>query len=534
MKRLLALLCLLLAFPLAAQPSKYSFDKQIRPGFGTSIAAEATTNLLGDTTYTFTATQFARLAGNITTTNKFKCQVGNGSISAAPGWCALVSGDIPANAANTSGTAAISTAATITNDATTAATMYPLWASANTGNLGLKTSSTKLSFRPDTGIFTATGFAGPLTGLASSATILATTRAINGVNFDGSAPITVTADANTLSGTTLKSTVLASSLTSVGTLAGLTVVDNNRAPSLTFGAASAFSFNTNTSAQVSFGQDAGPPYVFWMQSRFSPSGSKDIALNPLGGNIGIGAMSFGTSANTVLSIGNGTAPTSSPAGMVQLWAVAVSSSSELRVRDEAGNVTTLSPHNFSMFTPGASQAFPWSYYSKNAHIGKEMSVDMYGLAAEVEKLSGKQFIYVNDLPVEELEDWAAQEAAKKVAVEKQRKDKAMEAEIEVAVADAVEVVTITMSQPSATLTENVTKYVLDATTGKVKTETVTTPKMETIGTPETESRLKVGVRLDEKTGKFWRHIRADEAVVEPYVPKAPPAWMKDRMKVAVK
>ena len=57
------------------------------------------------------------------------------------------------------------------------------------------------------------------TGNADTATILATARAINGVNFDGSAAITVTAAAGTLSGNTLKSTVVASSLTSVGTIA---------------------------------------------------------------------------------------------------------------------------------------------------------------------------------------------------------------------------------------------------------------------------------------------------------------------------
>ena len=55
--------------------------------------------------------------------------------------------------------------------------------------------------------------------LAVDATTLATPRAINGVNFDGSAAITVTAAAGTLSGNTLKSTVVASSLTSVGTIA---------------------------------------------------------------------------------------------------------------------------------------------------------------------------------------------------------------------------------------------------------------------------------------------------------------------------
>ena len=58
---------------------------------------------------------------------------------------------------------------------------------------------------------------------ASTAVTLATARAINGVNFDGSAAITVTAAAGTLSGNTLKSTVTASSLTSVGTLTSLTV-----------------------------------------------------------------------------------------------------------------------------------------------------------------------------------------------------------------------------------------------------------------------------------------------------------------------
>ena len=59
---------------------------------------------------------------------------------------------------------------------------------------------------------------GAVTGNADTATALATTRAINGVNFDGSAAITVTAAAGTLSGDTLKSTVLTSSLTTVGAL----------------------------------------------------------------------------------------------------------------------------------------------------------------------------------------------------------------------------------------------------------------------------------------------------------------------------
>lgn len=62
-------------------------------------------------------------------------------------------------------------------------------------------------------------------GNATTATALETARTINGVSFNGTANITVTAAAGTLSGTELKSTVVTSSLTSVGTLTDLTVTN---------------------------------------------------------------------------------------------------------------------------------------------------------------------------------------------------------------------------------------------------------------------------------------------------------------------
>jgi hypothetical protein len=64
-------------------------------------------------------------------------------------------------------------------------------------------------------------------GTASNATKLATARNINGVAFDGSGDITITstADAGTLTGTTLRSTITSSSLTSLGTLTTLTVIN---------------------------------------------------------------------------------------------------------------------------------------------------------------------------------------------------------------------------------------------------------------------------------------------------------------------
>lgn len=62
---------------------------------------------------------------------------------------------------------------------------------------------------------------GAVTGNASTATALATARAINGTNFDGTAAITITAAAGTLTGATLAAGVTASSLTSLGTIAAL-------------------------------------------------------------------------------------------------------------------------------------------------------------------------------------------------------------------------------------------------------------------------------------------------------------------------
>lgn len=72
--------------------------------------------------------------------------------------------------------------------------------------------------RDASGNFSASTITAALTGNASTATTLATSRNINGVAFNGGADITVTAAADTLTGTTLNSSVITSSLTSVGTI----------------------------------------------------------------------------------------------------------------------------------------------------------------------------------------------------------------------------------------------------------------------------------------------------------------------------
>jgi hypothetical protein len=72
---------------------------------------------------------------------------------------------------------------------------------------------------------TNTGDQTTITGNAGTASKLATPKNINGIPFDGSNDINVPAAAGTLTGTTLNSTVTGSSLTSIGTLANLTVTN---------------------------------------------------------------------------------------------------------------------------------------------------------------------------------------------------------------------------------------------------------------------------------------------------------------------
>lgn len=60
------------------------------------------------------------------------------------------------------------------------------------------------------------------------------------------------------------------------------------------------------------------------------------------GNLGINTTSIGTSGANVVSVKVGTAPSTSPADVVQIGAVDVNGSAEFYVRNEAGKVTYLS------------------------------------------------------------------------------------------------------------------------------------------------------------------------------------------------
>lgn len=124
----------------------------------------------------------------------------------ATGFSGPLTGNVTGNLTGTASQATNATNIGTTNDVATNAAHFVVFLSANSGNNAAKVASTKLTFNPSTGVLTATGFSGPLTGNvtgnvtgaltgnADTATKLATARAINGTNFDGSAAITITAN----------------------------------------------------------------------------------------------------------------------------------------------------------------------------------------------------------------------------------------------------------------------------------------------------------------------------------------------------
>lgn len=203
---------------------------------GTGITSYA----LGDMLYATATTTLAKLSGNTTATKKWLSQTGTGSVSAAPAWAVVTSADI--------------------SDATSTNTVSRVVIRDASGNFAAGTITASL-----TGNVTG-NVTGALTGNASTATALATGRTIaitgdltyTSPSFDGTGNVTaagtlatvnintgafgsstaipvitvngkglvtavstaaVIAPAGTLSGTTLSSNVVTSSLTSVGVLA---------------------------------------------------------------------------------------------------------------------------------------------------------------------------------------------------------------------------------------------------------------------------------------------------------------------------
>jgi|11_taG_2_1085331.scaffolds.fasta_scaffold00464_9 hypothetical protein len=77
---------------------------------------------------------------------------------------------------------------------------------------------------------------------------------------------------------------------------------------------------------------------------------------------------------------------SSVTNKAHIYAKDESSSAEVFVRDEAGNVTKISPHN---------EEGEWEYYSRNTKTGKTVRINMEEMIRDIEKLTGKSYIKNN-------------------------------------------------------------------------------------------------------------------------------------------
>jgi len=144
---------------------------------------------------------------------------------------------------------------------------------------------------------------------ATSATKLTTARNLNGVAFDGTKDITftTTADAGTLTGTTLKSTVISSSLTSVGTIANLTTGAITNSGKLIVGASSAASASAILEAS-STTQGFLPPRMTYNQRTqiASPIAGLTIWCSNCGASGEMQVFNGGTWANMIGGTATGT------------------------------------------------------------------------------------------------------------------------------------------------------------------------------------------------------------------------------------
>ena len=136
-----------------------------------------------------------------------------------------VAGDVTGDVTGNADTATLATTVTVSANNTANEDVFITHVDGATGTQGLETDTT-LKYNPSTGIITTTGFAGALTGNATTATALATARAfttsgdvvITSTNFDGSANFSAAA--------TIQASAVETSMIAADAVTGAKIPDN--------------------------------------------------------------------------------------------------------------------------------------------------------------------------------------------------------------------------------------------------------------------------------------------------------------------
>jgi hypothetical protein len=211
----------------------------------------------------------------------------------------------------------INAALQIQDDITTSTPVYPVWSVATVGGTTYKVSSNTLSFVPSTGTLavgnlTLKGTGNRITGDFSNATIA------NRVMFQTSTVNGNTAIALMPNGT--------SQISALNVLSGTDPANTSQGQVAMVGG-SDFRISSLTQGTGTF-----------LPMTFYTGGSERMRIDA-SGNVLLGVTAAGTTAAKVLGLGNATAPTTSPAGMGQLYVEA----GALKFRGSSGTVTTIAP-----------------------------------------------------------------------------------------------------------------------------------------------------------------------------------------------
>jgi hypothetical protein len=152
----------------------------------------------------------------------------------------------------------------------------------------------------------------------------------------------------------------------------------------------------------------------------------------MGFHVGTGSLTLGGDTQTTngpyLAFKEGSAP-AALADHAVLFGIEVTGVTELRVKDSAGNTSTLSPHGPQM-VDASGRLSDVVHKEYNPYTGIALELDIYGALEALEALTGKRFIHADLLPDDQMETWqrddpmpphlAAARAARKTLVEGRR------------------------------------------------------------------------------------------------------------------